>query len=109
MHYELLVHAELLDLKGDRVEALSKYNAAIEKASRGGWIKDEATAEQKLAEHYFRNAEMEEGHWHLTKSVALYEQWGAHGKVYQLRKKFHEFRLSDTSHDTTFELQRSTG
>ena len=89
VHYELLVNAELKDLKGDNVRAVDKYKAAIERADHRACIQDQAIAEQRLAEHYFRcdNAS-EVGLEVLESSIDKFEKWGAYAKAWQLKEKY---------------------
>lgn len=95
IHYELLLRAEILDIKGDFNGAISYYNAAIAKASQIGWVKDHGTAKQRLAEHYLRRNNLEEGRWHIVGSIRLFKEWGAHGKVCHMKNRYYKLLDQD--------------
>ena len=88
VHYEMLVKAEIKDLRTKKDDAMSLYNAAIDHARRIECIHDHGYAEQRLGEFYIRSDEKEEARRHMLLAIDLFREWGANGKINQLKQAY---------------------
>jgi len=85
LHRWNLVHAEQLRIKGKSDKASRFYDMAIDQAKKSQFVHEEALA-CELATHFFltRNQKRLAVHY-LRQADYLYQQWGAHGKVADLK------------------------
>ena len=86
-HYLLLLRAEKAECKGKLEQALSFYKEAILRAGRGGYIHDQALANERLAAHYTRTGDVISAKYSLEDAMKLYEEWGAAKKVKLLEEQ----------------------
>jgi predicted ATPase/signal transduction histidine kinase len=87
-HRHLVVMAELQRLRGDTSAAAMRYDQALEAATRGRFLRDEALASE-LAGRFF--AGMSRRHiagLYLANARHAYERWGADAKVQALEREF---------------------
>jgi tetratricopeptide (TPR) repeat protein len=83
--YESLIDAELADLAGDSHLAIKHYKTAILLAGRRGFTNDEALTHERFGEHALRLGDSNDALYHFERAIELYQEWGAHAKVVQLR------------------------
>lgn len=80
----LLLSAELFRIDGETEKALDLYAKAIDAFQRHSFAHNEGFAHEIVARiHLSRNNEAI-AHEHIRRSAALFEKWGANGKVQQL-------------------------
>ena len=73
------------DLAGDSHLANKHYEVAILVAARRGFTNDKALAHERFGEHALRLGDLNDALYHFERSIVLYQEWGAHAKVVQLR------------------------
>ena len=54
-------------------------------AGRRGFTSDKALAHERFGEHALQLGEQDDAVYHFEQAIALYQEWGAHAKVNQLR------------------------
>jgi predicted ATPase len=84
-HAEALLRAELDDISG-RNNPGHDYEIAILMARRFQLISDEAICHERFADFCWTNGKLEGAKYHYNRSLQLYRDWGAHGKVKQLEE-----------------------
>ena len=92
-HYESLIDAELADLAGDSRLAKKHYEVAIVVAGRRGFTNDEALAHERFGEHALHLGDLNDASYHFERAIALYQEWGAHARVLQLRSAHNSLLL----------------
>jgi hypothetical protein len=65
--------------------AKKHYEVAILMAARRGFTNDEAMAHERFGEHALQLGDSNDAFYHFERAIALYQEWGAHAKVVQLR------------------------
>ncbi|CAB9512812.1 Transcriptional regulator [Seminavis robusta] len=90
-HYEALLEAELAACQGKSHMACAHYKIAIS-LSRG-YIQDTALAHERYGE-YMVNSDTQEAEFRIGEAIRCYREWGAHGKVIQLRERFSDLSLA---------------
>ena len=85
----LLVEAELLSVLGKSDKAYEKYTVAIAMAAASEFTCIHAIALERVAWHVFRqpNADVAQAESYFNQASEKYEQWGAHGKVEDLKNE----------------------
>jgi hypothetical protein len=92
MHYDSLLDAEAMALKGKRFAAIKHYEVAILLAARSGYQQDAAFASERLGEFQLSAMnDVEEGSYRLRESIKYWASWGAMGKVADLERKYPNF------------------
>jgi PAS domain S-box-containing protein len=79
-----LVAAEIAGLEGRELEAIRLYDEAIRAAHAGGFVQNEALANETAGRFYLRRGTQTTGLAHLRNARDGYALWGAEGKVRQL-------------------------
>jgi len=92
-----LVEAEQARLDGHAGDALSAYDKAIEGAARGGFIQDEALANELAGRFWLARDKPEFAAIHLRRAFKCYQLWGARRKLEDLVAR----------HGAIFEASRS--
>ncbi len=87
-HKELIVDAEIADLKGNHSEAAETYVNAIETAEKNGFIQDAALCNELAAKHWLRRKNKRYAAMHISRAIECYSKWGAVGKVIQIIKEY---------------------
>jgi PAS domain S-box-containing protein len=86
LHKRELVAAELARVRGQGLEALQRYEAAIRAAREAGLVQNEALA-YELAARFSRGAGFTAaGALYLGEALRCYRRWGAAGKVAALER-----------------------
>ncbi|MCY1071224.1 AAA family ATPase [Nannocystis sp. RBIL2] len=86
-HRALLLHAELRRLAGDAT-ASALYDEAIAAASSGGYIQDEALADELCGRFYARLGRQTIARAYLTEAHRRYARWGADAVVARLEREW---------------------
>ena len=89
--FDSLLDAEAESLRGEHYNACRHYEAAVLYAGRRGWRQDQALAHERYGMHLSRlevddERHRHDAHFHLREAVKLYDEWGAHSKVDQMRR-----------------------
>jgi PAS domain S-box-containing protein len=79
-----LVAAEMARLEGRGMDAMQLYEQAIESAREGGFVQNEALANEVAARFYLELGMETIAYAYLRNARNCYERWGALGKVKQL-------------------------
>ena len=79
-----LVAAEMARLEGRGMDAMQLYEQAIESAREGGFVQNEALADEVAARFYLGLGMETIAYAYLRNARNCYERWGALGKVKQL-------------------------
>ncbi|MBT00488.1 MAG: serine/threonine protein kinase [Oceanospirillaceae bacterium] len=87
-HHQYLMQAELARLQGQSEQALELFEAAIDAAGESGFIRDEATACERAAQHLLGQGRKRAAEGYLRGACRLYERWGAHRKVSHMTRQF---------------------
>ncbi|MBL8248368.1 MAG: response regulator [Candidatus Competibacter sp.] len=82
-----LAAAESAALEGRNDEAAALYEAAIEGASTGGYLREEALAYELAAEFYHRRRWRRFGDLYIANAHAAYQKWQAWAKAGELRAR----------------------
>ncbi|KFA87000.1 trifunctional serine/threonine-protein kinase/ATP-binding protein/sensor histidine kinase [Archangium violaceum] len=82
--YHLLVLAELARVKGQHVEAHTRYEEAIASARSSGFTSVEAIACEQAARFQAERNRLPLASAYLVEALNAYERWGATGKVHLL-------------------------
>ena len=93
-HCESLIDAELADLAGDSHLAKKHYEVAILVAARRGFTNVQALAHERFGEHALQLGDLNEALYHFERAITLYQEWGAHAKVSQLRSSHSSLLLA---------------
>ena len=80
-------------------DMVKEYDKAIKAAGRSGFIQDEALANELAAMHFLSLCDLDRASWYITKSVQLYNEWGALGKVRQLEDRFNLIKSTNTTNN----------
>jgi predicted ATPase/GAF domain-containing protein len=83
-HRHDLVEAELLRLRGERWEALERYELAIERAKACGQLQEAALACELAARHMLAQDKQRLARPYLLEALHSFRRWGAQAKVDQL-------------------------
>lgn len=89
-----LLRAELARLQGDVVGALQAYEAALASAKAHRFIQNAALAAERAAAFHRQQGLATSALALLQKAAALYEAWGATGKVQRLQAEHAELAAS---------------
>ncbi|ROU02262.1 diguanylate cyclase [Marinobacter sp. R17] len=87
-HLQWLMTAELARLDGDNDAALAGYDAAIDAARNGGFLRDEATAYERAARHLLAQGKGRAAEGYLRGAYGMYNRWGAQRKMAHLEAEF---------------------
>lgn len=99
MHFERLLQAELSVCKGKKEAAKNYFELASVLASRGGFIQDYAFVNERFGEFLLNDMnDSENATFVLKEAVKLFDEWGAHAKADQLRRK-HEQLLARSNYN----------
>jgi hypothetical protein len=85
LHMVHLVEAELDALGGNRENAMSNYNLAIDSSKKVNFLHVQALACERAGVALQRLGEMSLAREHLDQASKLYHEWGAMAKVEQMR------------------------
>ena len=83
-HRYLLIEAELERIAGKPLEAMEFYDQAIELAGEGGFVQNEAIANELAGKFWSKRNKPEFAALYLQKSYHCFEQWGASRKLRQM-------------------------
>lgn len=103
-HLLPLFDAEVAAAGGDLAEAIVQYDAAIEAAARGGFVQDEAFANERAGRFHLRRRAHRIARAYLREARLSYGRWGATAKVAQLDATYAELALgapADAAHPTS--------
>ncbi|UJR86590.1 AAA family ATPase [Sandaracinus amylolyticus] len=95
-HKHDLVAAEAARLRGQHVEATSRYEAAIAGARREGFEQDEALASELAGRYYRALGQRRIAAFYLEAAMDAYARWGATAKVEALEEETRELGVSGT-------------
>jgi len=84
---QLMLRAELLDVRGASEAALDAYQAAVEAASAAAAVHHLALAYERLGRFQLRAGRAQLARLSLNAAARQYELWGASGKAHQLRQE----------------------
>jgi hypothetical protein len=92
-HFDHLLDAEMLSLRGKSDEASKQYEAAILFCGRRGMLQDRALAHERYGEQFAcRGLDYEQdAQFHINEAIKLYSDWGAHPKVQLMRQKYSKY------------------
>jgi len=93
-HHWLLVEAERLRASGQSDHALRYYDLAIDQAQQNAFIHEEALVHELAARCYIRREQNRLAVYYLKQALQLYERWGSHAKVAQLKAEFTQLLLT---------------
>eukprot|EP00984_Skeletonema_dohrnii_P004020 scaffold1378_cov149-Skeletonema_dohrnii-CCMP3373.AAC.5 len=87
VHYLHILDAELAVLSGKNKNVKEKFNAAIKRSSRNGFLHDRALAHELAGAYFKAQGDDYWGNYHIECSRACYQEWGCSEKVERLMKK----------------------
>lgn len=88
-HYDSILDAEAMALKGKNFAAIKHYEVAILLAARNGYQHDAALASERLGEFQLSvMQDADEGSYRLREAARYWGSWGAKAKVADLEKKY---------------------
>ena len=87
-HLQYLMEAELARLEGSHEAALERYEAAIDAARESGFLRDEATACERAAQHLLILGRERAAEGYLRGAYRLYDRWGAQRKVALMEQEY---------------------
>jgi PAS domain S-box-containing protein len=87
-HKHLLLRAELARLNGHEMQAMQLYEQAARLASEHGFVQDQALANELAGQCCLASGLERAAHAYLREARDGYSQWGAHGKVDQLDRRY---------------------
>jgi hypothetical protein len=97
-HYESLLDAEFLALRGKNAAAMKQYEVSIVLAARGGYQHDAALASERLGEfHLTVMKDRNEAAYRLGQATNYWKSWGAMAKVADLEKKYSQLLQQELS------------
>lgn len=102
-----LIEAEQHRVYGHRNKAVLAYKKAIDGAHKNGYIRDEAIANELLAEFYIELGDYYDAQEHMQTAYERYSSWGAHAKAKQLVKLYPE--LLTMQGEREGEISENTG
>ncbi|KAL2358534.1 putative histidine kinase HHK1p [Cryomyces antarcticus] len=88
----LVLAAEVADVNGDYIEAMGRYEAALDHASLYGFILDEALTYELYADFLIRGGSTRPARGIMHNCIAAYKSVSAFGKAEHIAEK-HEFLL----------------
>lgn len=97
LHKYLLVEGEVARIDGRLEEALQLYERAAEEASKSGALHNAAIANELAGKLQIVRGHKRAASGYLTESAYLFERWGAHRKVDQMRRNYSEVLLRPAS------------
>jgi len=87
-HYEKLLDAELAVVEGRNHVAVKHYESAALLAARKGFIQDQAVINERFGQFLLHTMkDPAEAEYRFSEAAKLYDEWGAAGKVKQLRDR----------------------
>jgi PAS domain S-box-containing protein len=92
-----MVAAEMARLDGRGMEAMRLYEQAIRSARDGGFVQNEALANELAGRFYLEAGIETTGLAHLGNARACYARWGAGGKVMQLDRRYPQLSSRERS------------
>ncbi|KAA0695564.1 GAF domain-containing protein [Neorhizobium sp. P12A] len=101
----LMIDAELARLEGRDLEALRTYDKAIKSASNGGFVQNEAMANERAWRLCVQQGLATGAGTHLKRAHELYLEWGAEGKVRALQAENPDIFGRMAARDRTPEIQ----
>jgi tetratricopeptide (TPR) repeat protein len=106
LHMAQLLGAEIAAVKGAHQEAEELYQAAIQSATKGGFVQDKALAHERAGLFYivFDKGDVYWAAYHFDNAIQCYESWGATAKLRQFLRQHGESvsgsrHLSEISQD----------
>jgi tetratricopeptide (TPR) repeat protein len=90
---QYMIEAELAAVTGNHLSVLSKYSSAILLSREGGFLMEEALANERAGKYYLERGEDESALTFLRESFKLYEKWGGIEKMRHLQKEVQPMRL----------------
>ncbi|QCP52663.1 PAS domain S-box protein [Trinickia violacea] len=87
-HKHLLLRAELARLDGHEMQAVQLYEQAARLASERGFVQDRALANELAGQCCLASGLERAARAYLREARDGYSQWGAHGKVDQLDRRY---------------------
>jgi len=87
-HLQHLMSAELARLDGENDRALALFDAAIDGARANGFLRDEATAFERAANHLIALGQQRSAEGYLRGAHGVYNRWGAKRKVEQMETRY---------------------
>jgi hypothetical protein len=84
---QYLIEAELAVATGDNLSALSKYTSSILLSREGGFLMQEALANERAGKYYLEQGDKASALPFLRESCLLYERWGGLEKLRHLREE----------------------
>jgi len=94
-HLERMAAAELHRIAGRSARASRGYDAAIEAARQGGWLRDEALANELAARFHLDGGRESVGHAYMKTARRCYARWGASAKVAFMKERYPVLRAGD--------------
>ena len=102
---QYLIEAELAVATGDNLSALSKYTSSILLFREGGFLMQEAMANERAGKYYVEQGDMALALPFLRASYQLYEKWGGYEKVRHLREELRPLQLCEIAMATTGDVK----
>ncbi|MAY42859.1 MULTISPECIES: diguanylate cyclase [unclassified Neptuniibacter] len=101
-HLQYLMEAELAKINLSQENALERYDASIDAARESGFLRDEATACERAARYLIDLGQRRSAEGYIRAAHRIFDRWGAHRKVTQLKEEFSFLReLSSGAYLTT--------
>ncbi len=101
LHKFNLIEAEVARVKGETEKAINYYKLSIDGARENKFIQEEALANE-IAGKFWLEKEMEGyAKTHMNEAHRCYMQWGAHGKIKHLEKKYSDLFEKKTDNDSS--------
>jgi hypothetical protein len=95
-------------LLAEQTQSKQKYDEAIRVCSRSGLLNFEAIANENVARYFDEQGDKDWATFYVTRSLQLYEEWGALGKATAMRHS-HEHLLAATPPSTVQTRERRGG
>ncbi|MGM0516091.1 MAG: diguanylate cyclase [Pseudomonadota bacterium] len=86
-HLHCLMQAEMLAAAGKSAEAIERFEAAIRAASASGFMRDEAIACERAADHLLGQGLYRAAEGYLRAAHRIYSRWGARRKIRLLEER----------------------
>ncbi len=86
-----LVEAETARVFGDRLQAINRYESALNGARQQGFTHEEALINELAGEYHLQHAQKHIGRFYIVEAYYGYIRWGAVAKVKDLEERYSSF------------------
>jgi hypothetical protein len=90
---QYMIEAELAGVTGNHLSVLSKYTSSILLSREGGFLMEEALANERAGKYYLERGDNGSALTFLRESYKLYERWGGIEKMRHLQREVQPIQL----------------